>query len=390
MTPLLEGALADRAFQAIDRTSKLLVGIPASAVRDPSYATGAAGLAIAHANLHAIHPARGHDSKTEELLEHARTLAASTRTMPWLVQGAAGVGWTLDYLTGDAGALLAPLEAKLERFVESTNADTPVEIFHGLAGLLVLARKRPGDLAKKILERIERSAVTVADGGGLTWLSAPRPPATPPERFTDLGFAHGVPGALAAIASCTGESFATPTLESVVERGLRSLLDARLPRGSAAAYAAHANRSTPARCAYCYGDPGVAWSLAIVARAIGNDEARLASENVARLACTRRDAGAKVEEATLCHGAAGVGHLFRRLHAHHPIDALRDAARSAFETALAMPPSHDLPFAVEASALAPGSSTALGILSGISGVALALATATGAIDEAWGEPLYVV
>ena len=115
MTALLGGPLAERARIAVDAASALLVSVSADAITDPSYAVGAAGLAIAHANLHALFPARGHDRCTELLLERARTLAATARASPWLVQGIAGVGWATGYLTGDSGSSLDAFDAKLDR-----------------------------------------------------------------------------------------------------------------------------------------------------------------------------------------------------------------------------------------------------------------------------------
>ena len=384
MTALLGGPLAERARIAVDAASALLVSVSADAITDPSYAVGAAGLAIAHANLHALFPARGHDRCTELLLERARTLAATARASPWLVQGIAGVGWATGYLTGDSGSSLDAFDAKLDRLVTGPGP-LPAEVFHGTAGLLLYARGRPGALAEHVLDQIARTAQGDADRA--SWLSTPQVPSHPQEPFVDLGFAHGVPGILAVLATCTGEAFAGDVTRDLVRRSARYIVEARLPDAQTSAYAAYAGRAEPTRSAYCYGDPGVAWALTLAADALDDGGVRAVARGVAQLAAGRGDAQAAIDEAGLCHGAAGLAYLLHKIGERHDDEELRAAAREAFARALAMPGRDGLPFLLTARAGATGRGAILGILGGVAGVALALATALGEIDDAWDEPL---
>ena len=69
----------------------------------------------------------------------------------------------------------------------------------------------------------------------------------------------------------------------------------------------------PARLAWCYGDPGISLALLSAARAAGEPEWERQAVAVARAAATRpRDEGGVVDGG-LCHGAAGLAHLYNRL-----------------------------------------------------------------------------
>jgi hypothetical protein len=152
----------------------------------------------------------------------------------------------------------------------------------------------------------------------------------------------------------------------------------------------------PARTAWCYGDPGVAWALMLAARSL--DDRALAREAlaIASRAAERALERTGVVDAGLCHGAAGLGHVFHRMSLLFPDEpALRDAARVWFGRALGM--------RVEGAPLAgfkayvpsspePGApflwKDDAGLLTGAAGVAMALASALEGTHE-WDAPMMV-
>lgn len=135
--------------------------------------------------------------------------------------------------------------------------------------------------------------------------------------YIDLGYAHGVPGVLAALGGARRAGIAVDGLDDAVDR-LRAeltadLIDTRwgadVPyRRTAAVYGEY----LPARTAWCYGGPGVALALAVSARDAG--ELRV-SEKLWRSSVDRPRAARSTAAAGICHGTAGlllVGRALRR------------------------------------------------------------------------------
>jgi lantibiotic biosynthesis protein len=81
-----------------------------------------------------------------------------------------------------------------------------------------------------------------------------------------------------------------------------------------------------ARCAWCYGDPGVAAALWVAAQ--GAEERNWEQEAVA-LACRAAERSAAetgVRDASFCHGSAGLAHIYNRLYQATDEPRLRHAA----------------------------------------------------------------
>src|SRR5262249_1489457 len=95
-------------------------------------------------------------------------------------------------------------------------------------------------------------------------------------------------------------------------------------------------RPAPSRLAWCYGDPGVAAALLVAARALKEPALERTALGVALRAAARPAAISGVEDAGLCHGAAGLGHIFHRLWARTHEARFAEAARFWFGRMLAM------------------------------------------------------
>jgi hypothetical protein len=143
------------------------------------------------------------------------------------------------------------------------------------------------------------------------------------------------------------------------------------------------------RLAWCYNDLGVAVALASAALATGAPRWRAEADALARACAARSIEQAQVFDATLCHGALGVAHLFDRLR-HATGDALvAAAARSWLDRALAMRnawplagfPSRTSHDGVE------GWTADASVLTGAAGVALVLHSMITEVEPAWDRVL---
>ena len=396
MAPLLTGSAADRAREVV-RDVAAALRAPAVYDADPSLrgadvGRGSAGATVFFAELAA---ATGDEADAETalaFLDHALDRAVEDRPSALLYAGTVGVGWTLAYLEGGL-VDPEPDDNDVDLLVAQalTGASWPsADLIRGVTGtgVYVLQRGRPTDL---VVRRLAAMAVTRPEGA--TWwvdpaTCLPERAAAYPDGYYDVGLAHGQAGtvALLAHALAAGDETARPLLEAATEW----LLAQRLPDGTGPGrYPAlvDAGDRPPggSRLAWCYGDVGVAVGLLAAGRALGDERVTKEAADLALDAAARTEAG--VVDAPLCHGAAGLLHLFGRLYAQLGDERLADAARHWFDVTLAqrrpgepvagygsMRPDPDGSLAYEPLA---------GFLEGASGVGLALLAATGERAPDW-------
>jgi hypothetical protein len=147
----------------------------------------------------------------------------------------------------------------------------------------------------------------------------------------------------------------------------------------------------PSRLAWCYGDLGLAVALLGAARCVGEADWERAALAVARRAVCRASEQSGVVDAGLCHGAAGVGHLFNRLFQATGEECFAEASRFWLERTLAMrQPGRGIAGYLSWSPGEDGALTWLaepGLLTGAAGIALALLAAATPIEPAWDRML---
>jgi hypothetical protein len=316
------------------------------------------------------------------------------------------VTWTLELLQGrEPGEGDNAVDDALPGIVASWNRS--FDLIEGPCGLAVYALERePGPSVGAALDAIvERlGAMSVRRAPGLAWPDDPRWPGANDELPIDceLGVAHGVSGVIAVLARI----HAAPGASARTRRRARSLLDKavawlfaqELPPGSGSCFPllltlrAAAPPRKPARLAWCRGDPGIAAALCVAAQCTGEDEWLRAARRIARVAAARPFEGSGVRDAGLCHGAAGVGHLFHRIYRATGDARIADAARRWLTRAVDMRSARD-GYGWNTYRAPPGdglrNGTTPGLFLGAGGILLALLAATGDADADWDRALGV-
>jgi hypothetical protein len=234
---------------------------------------------------------------------------------------------------------------------------------------------------------------------GATWLTPPELlPAYLLERCPgghySLGVAHGVPGVIAFLGGVVNAGVARKTARSLLDDAVRWLMAQKLAEGSGSVFptsAAPGLKPEPSRSAWCYGDPGIAAALLCAARSVGEAAWEREAHAIARRAADRPADQAGVRDAGLCHGAAGLGHVFKPAV---PGDGGRAPRRG--RTVLAGPRPGDAeeegrsrrvhrPSALPT--VRPTAALSRGVLEGAAGIALALLAAVSPIEPEWDRML---
>ncbi|MBV8199111.1 MAG: lanthionine synthetase C family protein [Acidobacteria bacterium] len=408
---------------------------------NPTLAGGTAGAALFFAYRAQSGAAGGGGEADNDsaafFLDRSTDALASTPLAPDLYGGFTGVAWAAEHLYSprfadpggepDAAAAgaesaepevedpLEEIDGALSRYLDRTPWTADYDLIRGLAGFGVYALERlprPGAVA--CLTRIvDRLSETAEHGpAGTTWHTAPE--LLPdwqrqlfPGGYYNLGVAHGVP-AVIALLSATADAMGrlgaagdraaaelAPRARSLAGGATRWLLAQRLPPGQGSWFGGTFTPEQPAqgsRLAWCYGDPGIAASLLVTARAAGDAALERLAVELAVDAAARPAAASGVRDAGLCHGSAGLAHLFNRLYQETGEPRLAAASRHWFEQAL----DFQLPgegfagyraYWIEPDGNVQSWRSEAGLLEGVAGIGLALLGGLGDFEPSWDRVL---
>lgn len=405
---LLSGPSAERA--------RGIVADIATALRDPavydtdpglrtsSLGRGAAGAAVFFAE-YAQETGDERDAETAlAFLDAALDQAAEEQPTALLYPGSVGVGWMLAYLSGSLLEPDDPAPNDVDELVTRavTGAAWPsADLIRGVTGTGVYLLERPR--APHVLAALDDVVTALAKMAettdtGTTWYVAPEGlledrRALYPNGLYDVGMAHGQAGMVTVLAGIltAGVEPARPLLESATAW----LLAQRLPDDAGPGrYPLIIGKGEThphgGRLAWCYGDPGVAIALLAAGQALG-DDAILREAHATALAATRRTAeDGTVVDAPLCHGSAGLMHVFSRLATGTGDATLADKAREWFDLAVAQRRVGEPVAGYGAVRSEPSGPEYLptgGFLEGAAGVGLALISATTERDPGWDRVL---
>jgi lantibiotic modifying enzyme len=401
--PLLQGAWKDRAWESVQAITADLSRPGHDPAGSPSMAEGAAGLAVLHAYLAESRHGHDHAAVAAHCLRRATAAVAENPTEASLHGGLTGMGWAIahvrDRLPNFDGEedLVEIDEALLDHLGQSPWAEN-YDLISGLVGFGVYALERlPRPAAVACLERVlDRLAETAEHRPeGITWWTDPawlpaETRAKVPHGYYNLGLAHGVPGVIALLGRVCAAGVALGRARPLLAGAVRWLLAQQGPCGFAY-WVGPGGAEKPTRLAWCYGDPGIAAALLGAARGVDEPAWERAALAAARRAAHRPPEQAGVVDAGLCHGAAGLGHLFNRLFQATGEPWLEEAASSWFQRALAMRRPGRGVGAYEAWQLGEGGGPTWvadrGLLTGAAGIALALLAATAPFEPAWDRTL---
>ena len=411
--PLLEGAAASSAWQAIEAIAGELAGV----LRERGeLARGALGADLAVFFFY-LCAATG-DERYRELggaaIDGAAESLAEGALRPALFDGFVRIAWAVEHLRR-RGWIDAPddtCEAIDDALLGALERGEPqhFDLMSGLCGQAVYAFERaPLGGALRMLERIAAQLIATAtlQPAGHAWRTQPQflspaQRAIHPDGLFDLGLSHGTPCAVRVLSEIAARGLAAPDVAASAAAWLLTCEGSDPAPSGFPYFVGGARPSQPARLAWCYGDPGIAIALLETARALDRPEwaapARRLAERAAGVALDRSDVALDrtgvaldrtgVRDAGLCHGAAGLAHTFRRI-GHATGEAVHDdAARRWWSEALAM----RRPDAAGAGILAYDAQQQRhvrdhALLTGSAGVGLALLAAVSAIEPAWDRLL---
>ena len=411
--PLLQGHEAARARAAAVAIANDLAETPESSHSSSSeylrlsVLAGDAGKALYYAYLEQCCPDRGFGQKGCEHMELAVEALSQTAMVPDLYCGFTGVAWAAEQLQE---SVVEPPEDEdpnaevddaLRHFLARSPWQGPYDLISGLVGFAVYALRRlPRRTAVECLELVvERFAeLAVERGDGVTWYTNADELVNESREFfkdgyENLGVAHGVPGVIAVLARTCAAGVASGTARPLLDGAVRWLLAQKLEGCDSVFPTAVAPGVDVkySRAAWCYGDPGVAATLLVAARAVGEPDWETEALSLARHSARRPEETTGVRDACLCHGAAGLAHLFNRMYQATGDEVLAAAARAWYTRVLEMrQPGQGCGGYLGWGVVGEGErawSADSTFLSGAIGIGLAMLAGAGDVDPWWDELL---
>jgi lantibiotic biosynthesis protein len=334
--PLLSGTTGQQALQTVDVIAEFVACL-SPGEEDPSLAGGQAGLALLYAWLaKAGRSPQAHDLAWQCLDRAIETVATDAMGSSFW-EGFVGIAWATelvnrflnpDALNPDEEDCNATVDDILSRLLSSHARGwvAPHDLLAGVTGLGVYALERyprpsAAECLHHVVERLDESAQR--DQNGIYWWTPPAGIWEPKEREiypsgrADLGVAHGIAGAIGLLGAICGAGVERVTAHRLLEGAVRWLLAQAVATETGPTFpvwVAPGFNPRRARCAWCYGDPGVAAALWVAARGAGEPDWEREAVALACRAAERPVAETGIVDASFCHGTAGLAHIYNRLY----------------------------------------------------------------------------
>ena len=387
-SPLLAGESAGRALAAVEAIARDLAALPGAP--GPGLIRGEVDLALFFAYVErALGSAEAGERAGDHLERAVDQLAEQATSATSLYGGFAGLAWVTEHLA--AGELAeddedpnAEIDEALLAILRHSPWREEFDLMGGLVGWGVYALERlPRPQAAAMLPLVvERLAERAGPGArGVVW-NHPRAPGGE----ADLGMAHGAAGVIALLARVVREGEPGPRTAALLDAAVEGAL-AREGRDG------REGGEGEEDVAWCAGNAGLSAALLAAARARGREDwEREARRRAAAMAARYADAsqGENFDPA-LCHGTAGLSHLFHRLYRATGDPGLLEAARRWLERTLARRRPGEGIGGYLCRARQPGGGWGWaadpGFLGGAAGIGLALLAAATPVAPAWDRLL---
>jgi len=419
--PILQGSMAERAREVVFEIASalenpppplsLLGGPPTSIqLRQFDLAQGKAGFALFyHYAAEALGIARYQELAALNLTDAIESLA-DTPMGPSLYHGFIGVAWAVEHLRSrdNSSAFSDDPNEQIDEALLELLSVTPwrnhYDLISGLVGFGVYAAERlPRPTAQECARRILGHLCDLATPRpeGLAWLTPPEnlPPDTRakyPQGVYNLGMAHGSPAILAILTLLRERQFEPTQIESILEQAVPWLLTQRMKQHATYRFPSFVMEGTapaPSRHSWCYGDPGVAAALFQAARTLCRPDWEAIAVDTIEESARHLGELEGIRDAGLCHGAAGLAHLYNRLYQATNRPSLREAACFWLDRALRMRIPDQGVAGFQSVIVDENQHTKRindpGILMGAAGIGLSFLAAISTSDPSWDRMLLV-
>lgn len=360
---------------------------------------GLAGLSIFYANYGKYKDSEEYRTLAEETLSEALDLVGTEWHPQTLCSGFPGLLWAADYLKKndlismdmDTSSADEYAESVMMSMAESGNND----FLHGSLGIfyyLVSKDNLNEEIIEKYLKVLTDKRIQYDDGSSI-WDSLI---INGPSRVVGKNFSlsHGV-ASLMVILSKLYQKNGDPRLAEIVV-SLRKFIEKykREDSENLALYPAYVVDARPltynSRLGWCYGDLCIALAYLNSGIYLNDQEFIKASYDIFRHAALRTDLEVNhVNDAGICHGAAGLGHIFSRAYNYFKDESFKEVSLYWFKETFKLGNHPNSETAGFLNHTVDGWTNEINFLVGISGIGTVLLSATSDTEPTWDSVLLI-
>ena len=318
--------------------------------------------------------------------------------------GLAGIGWALEHLeqkgviNHNTNILLEDFDSVLSHVLDFEIKKGNYDFLHGPLGIVLYFISRiPKNkdllpVLQKIITQLDELGEKQSSGS-IKWISV-----TDYEKKTtgyNISLSHGM-SSIAVILSKLYAIKATDKemVKSLLQGCVNYILEQEIDKDKYGSYFSNyaiesMEQLHGSRLAWCYGDLGIAMALWQAGVALQNETWRNKALEVLLFAAEkRRDLEQNlVKDAGLCHGAAGIGHIFYRMWWNTRMPEFKNTADYWFGQTIKMAAFADGLAGYKTWGGKDGWINEYNLLEGIAGIGLALMTYYYEVEPTWDECL---
>ncbi|MBW6533562.1 MAG: lanthionine synthetase C family protein [Mariniphaga sp.] len=317
--------------------------------------------------------------------------------------GYAGLGWLMEYfyrggvLKTPPNELFAHIDPFLGKWMINEMEKGNYDFLHGACGTaLYFIAGLPHGKSELYLNdfviKLNHKAVREIDGS-VKWEVVLNFKSF--QKGYNISLSHGIPSIINILCKLYKLNICRDVCFDLLAGAIKYIQKQKLPQKKfISIYPSWALESTTAlnssRLAWCYGDLGIAVTFWNAAQVLNDKELESESIEILLHSCKRLDLKSNhVIDAVICHGSAGISHIFKRMYVNTKIPEFNEAANYWIEKTLEFAKYNDGFAGYKAwyPESRGGLKPVLSLLEGISGIGLALLSNISEEEPVWDECL---
>jgi lantibiotic modifying enzyme len=358
---------------------------------------GKAGVSLFFNYLNKLKNSDAHEPEVSGLLGDVISTLNSTLFLSTYCSGISGILWCLDHLSSEGFIELDAAGEDVIEFLEQQSLglakDSNFDFLHGANGiaLYLLSKSSTGNTESlsKVIDLLHEKGIIENDT--IKWESVINHDTH--KKGFNLSLSHGISNIIILLSNLLEKDPGNERAADLLDKAINYLLSQknRPPVDSLYIFPSYIgldNARIESRLAWCYGDMGNALALykagTILKRAELTDEAvsiLLHSVNIRK----REDAG--IKDAGICHGTAGIAHMYNRFYQLTGRPEFKEAATYWLEETMRMATFKDGFAGYKAFQGQEDWKSEMSLLDGISGIGLVLMSAISEMEPKWDRCL---
>jgi lantibiotic modifying enzyme len=339
------------------------------------------------------------------ILKNIDFFANSKSQVYSLCNGNAGFMWTINHLItnsfidGDCNDLFHERDTLIFSLMKNDILGGKYDFLHNALGAGLYFSCRDNEQSRCYAESLICGLERIAeiDTNGLKWRSTINRESGIEEVY-NTGMSHGIASIIGFLCKAYKKNIQKECTETLLIGAVNYLLSLKLeiPETSMMSFFPNTvsvtenKKNNPGRLSWCYSDLSIGIAIWHASQVLKNkDWERIAISVLMQTTLRTNPIKEFINDAGICHGSAGIAHIYNRIYQFTGINAFRDSAIFWLNNTIEMAVFSDglAGYKAYRTERCGGLVNKEGILEGIAGIGLVLLSATSNIEPKWDECL---